>query len=506
MNWNDEFNRFVGHYSKYQDLSGRDQPAENFIKFIDADIGRKVDFNRIAVHHMVIPAYSRSSSPHAESHEEEFVLVLQGQIDLWLNGFIYPLKEGHAVGFPAGTGISHTFINNSDQDVQLIVAGEKTKDENLCYFPINLEFKETCGIWWENAPRHQLGFHDGKPKKVKNDELGKDKPGCVVYCPEVRIGESFHYPSDNETFGEGFRITDKVGLKALGVNYEHLPPGRRSAFPHAHTHEEEFVFVIKGKPTLWMNGYTKTLEEGCFAAFPSNTGISHAIINETEEPVEYLCIGETADFPDEKIIYPFNPLRNKECDRKGWFWKDAPKVEFGKHNGQSKIPFQGHLKLRLVTKENVDEVHQICKDFPQYFIKVEGCEPTKEMTFKEIVEKPKEQSQQYFKEFLIIEAEGQAVGVVDLHVNHPEQETCYIGLLLLKESLQRKRLGTRAYKFIENYIKTALSCEKIKLGVSEENDVSIFWQKFGFKPSGKTYNWHGEKKTAKVMEFQKSLN
>ncbi len=503
--WNFRFDQFVGHYSDYHDKDDFMKEPENFIKVIDSDMGRKVGFNRIAVHHMVLPSSCRTSAPHAESLEEEFVFVVKGNPHLWLNGFIYDLKEGDAVGFPAGTGIAHTFINNTDSEIELFVAGEKTKDQNLCSFPINPELKKTCGIWWDNPPNHILGPHNGLPGANKESDRGKDKPECIVSCSEVESGKTFHYPGDNETFGNGFRITDKVGLKALGIWYERLSPGRRSSFPHSHTHEEEFVFVLNGQATLWMNGYAKQINEGCFAAFPFSTGIAHTIINNTNDDLVYFCIGETQDFKDEKLTYPFNPLRNKEGERKGWHWKNPPIVETGPHNGKPEVAFKDHLSFRLCTENDLGEILEIFKKSPDYFMKVEGCFPAEFTAKQELLGGPAKKNPDYFKEFLIIEHEERAIGVLDLHANHPETGVCYIGLLLIEESLFGKGLGRKCYLLAEDYIKRSFGCKKIRLGVSDANDVSAFWKKVGFEPNGNSYEWKGENKSANVREFDKII-
>lgn len=303
-NWPNSLSRFVGHYSTRTESSPPKETPANFIRVIDSDIGRTVDFNRIAVHHIVLPPGCRTSSPHAESHEEEFVFVLKGKPNLWLNGFIHDLDEGFAVGFPAGTGIAHTVINNTDSDVHLLVAGDKTKKENFCSFPINPELKKDCLIWWDDPPTHELGPHNGMPGPIRNTERAKEPSRYVLDCKAQGKRKPFHYPGDNETFGEGIRLTDHIGLKNLGISYDYLPSGTRSAFPHAHTHEEEFVYVIQGHPTVWLDGFTKTIGPDEFAAYPSNTGLAHALINDTDKEVIYLCIGETQEFPTEKISYP----------------------------------------------------------------------------------------------------------------------------------------------------------------------------------------------------------
>src|SRR5262245_57537026 len=98
---------------------GSDEPMA-----INANYRRHFGFGKIGVHHERVPAGHRLSRPHAESAEEEFVYVLEGTPDVWLDGVVYRLKAGEAVGFPAGTGLAHTFINNGDADVHLLVVGE----------------------------------------------------------------------------------------------------------------------------------------------------------------------------------------------------------------------------------------------------------------------------------------------------------------------------------------------------------------------------------------------
>jgi uncharacterized cupin superfamily protein/ribosomal protein S18 acetylase RimI-like enzyme len=504
--WPKSLSRFVEHYSTRTEPTPSKETPANFIRVVDSDIGRTVDFNRVAVHHIVLPPGCRTSSPHAESLEEEFVFVLKGKPNLWLDGYIHDLDEHFAVGFPAGTGIAHTLINNTDSDVHLLVAGDKTKKENLCSFPINPELKNNCQIWWENAPMHPLGPHSGLPGPITDLEKAKEPSPYILDCKVQGKRKPFHYPGDNETFGEGFRLTYRIGLKSLGIWYDCLSPGTRTAFPHAHTHEEEFVYVLKGQPTVWLDGFTKTIEPEYFAAFPSNTGLAHTLINDTDEEVVYLCIGETQEFPTEKISYPLNLLRQKECRRKGWYWDDLKTPVSGPQGAKSEKYKKEHLEFQVCAESDAAQVLEIFKRSPTYFQRVDGCLPTLEMAKQAIVDGPKKHGEDYFKECLIIKLNNQPIGILDVHANHPEKEICYLGLLLIPEDLFSRGLGRKCYEFAEDYVLRALGCKKIRLGVSNDNDVSGFWQKMGFEFNGKTYDWKGEQKTATVREFDKDLN
>ncbi len=505
LNWPNHFSNFVGHYSTRTEESPLQQTPPDFIRVIDSDIGRSIGFNRIAVHHIVLPPGCRTSSPHAESLEEEFVFVINGKPDLWLNGYIHSLSEGFAVGFPAGTGIAHTVINNTTEDIHLIVAGDRNKKENLCSFPINPELKESCKIWWDKPPMHPLGPHNGLPSPVQDSERAIEPSQYILDCNAQGKRKPFHYPGDNETFGEGFRLTDHIGLKNLGISYDYLPPGTRSAFPHAHTHEEEFVYVILGQATVWLDGFVKNIGPNEFAAYPSNTGLAHALINDTDEEVIYLCIGETQEFPDEKLSYPLNPLRQKECRRKGWYRDQLKTPVSGSHPAKSDKYKKEHLEFQVCTESDAAQVLEIFKRSPTYFQRVDGCLPTLEMAKHAIVDGPKKHGEDYFKECLIIKLNNEPIGILDVHANHPEKEICYLGLLLIPENQFSRGLGRKCYELAEDYVLRAFGCKTIRLGISNDNDVSGFWQKMGFEFNGKTYDWKGEQKTATIREFDKNL-
>ena len=116
---------------------------------------------------------SRSSWPHAESDEEEFVYVIEGAVDAWIDGTLHRMVAGDLAAFPAGTGICHCFINNSDREALLLAGGEAAKAVNRIVYPVNpsrrVDLKESD--WWHDAPARELGGHDGLPDALRP---GKD--------------------------------------------------------------------------------------------------------------------------------------------------------------------------------------------------------------------------------------------------------------------------------------------------------------------------------------------
>lgn len=473
-------------------------------KAMGISYSEKNGFQRLGIHKITLKPGQESSLPHAESHEEEFVYVLSGNVDAWINGYIYPLKPGHAAGFKAGTGIGHSFINNSNEEVELLVAGERTKAENRCRFLVDPDVDNK--IPWPDAPPQKLGPHSGIPGEVKESEYGKGLPDCIKFSPELEKVPSFQYYSgDNEKFGTGPRLTENLGLEKMGIWHMTLHPGMRSSWPHAHTHEEEFVYILKGEATLWLDGNIQDLKAGDAYSFTPMTGHAHCLINNSDEPLEYICIGEAVEFPDEKIYYPLHPLRNLVCKRHGWLWEDVPKHELGPHNAEPQNKFKDHLRLELCTESHLGRILSIFEASPEYFRKVDGMEPSLEVAKQYFTEKPSKPDPKHFKEFFIIQKDGEDIGVVELHGNNPKEGITYLGLLLIHEDQFGSGLGRKCYELAEDYVRRGYQHKMIRLGVSDENDVSPFWRKMGFAPNGDRYEWQGADKKAYVTEFEKTL-
>ncbi|MEO1936329.1 MAG: cupin domain-containing protein [Myxococcales bacterium] len=125
-----------------------------------AGLGSNLGLTKFGVNHETIFPGGRSSKPHAHSEEEEFVLVLEGQPSLWVDGEVLELAEGEAVAFPAGTGIAHTFINNSRAPIKLLIIGERSASDQVNY-PIDQDALHPRP--WKNAPARSLGPHNGRP-------------------------------------------------------------------------------------------------------------------------------------------------------------------------------------------------------------------------------------------------------------------------------------------------------------------------------------------------------
>jgi uncharacterized cupin superfamily protein len=79
-----------------------------------------------------------------------------------------------------------------------------------------------------------------------------------------------------------------VGLNNFGVNVTRLAPGAVSALRHAHTKQDEFVYILQGHPTLHTDEGRTRLSPGMCAGFKAGTGNGHRLINEIEKRLSTL--------------------------------------------------------------------------------------------------------------------------------------------------------------------------------------------------------------------------
>jgi uncharacterized cupin superfamily protein len=103
------------------------------------------------------------------------------------------------------------------------------------------------------------------------------------------------------------RLGEVFGLANFGVNLTTLAPGGSSALRHAHTRQDEFVYIVSGYPSLHTDAGTETLAPGMCAGFKAGTGNAHRLVNLTDADVTYLEIGDRT--AGDEAVYPDDDLR-----------------------------------------------------------------------------------------------------------------------------------------------------------------------------------------------------
>ncbi|MDE2385052.1 MAG: cupin domain-containing protein [Alphaproteobacteria bacterium] len=162
------FNGLVANWKDIEDGSNASYPGSRETHGLTANFAKHFKLSRLGVSQDRLRPGERSSWPHAEADEEEFVLVLEGTPDLWVDGHIKRLAPGDCVGFASGTGLAHTFINNTNADVRMIVVGEASRYRSRIHYPMHPKRNAEIGSrHWSDVPKRKLGPHDGKPDKPR---------------------------------------------------------------------------------------------------------------------------------------------------------------------------------------------------------------------------------------------------------------------------------------------------------------------------------------------------
>jgi uncharacterized cupin superfamily protein len=159
---------FAIHWRNILDAEASRYPGSDEDQGLDARFGQRARFSRLGVHVELLKAGRRTSWPHAERDEEEFVFVVAGQVDAWIDGYIHAMREGDFIGFPARTGITHTIVNNSDADALLITGSEASRARNQFFYPFHEQRNRDVGaLYWSDHPELKLGPHDGMPDALR---------------------------------------------------------------------------------------------------------------------------------------------------------------------------------------------------------------------------------------------------------------------------------------------------------------------------------------------------
>ena len=101
-------------------------------------------------------------------------------------------------------------------------------------------------------------------------------------------------------------LGEVFGLSNFGVNLTRLAPGAASALRHAHSKQDELVYIVEGEPTLVTDRGETALRPGMCAGFRAGSGDAHHLVNRTASPVVFLEVGDrtagdTVSYPDDDL-------------------------------------------------------------------------------------------------------------------------------------------------------------------------------------------------------------
>lgn len=98
------------------------------------------------------------------------------------------------------------------------------------------------------------------------------------------------------------RLTAPAGMSNFGVNIVRLPPGGQSSWRHAHSKQDEFVYVTQGELVLTTDAGAQTVTAGTCVGFPAGTGDAHCFANRSDKDAMFLVVGDRSS--GDVVTYP----------------------------------------------------------------------------------------------------------------------------------------------------------------------------------------------------------
>lgn len=119
---------------------------------------------------------------------------------------------------------------------------------------------------------------------------------------ETEGGFRFAHPFNPNSQIRMRPLSHQVGMERVQLTLARVPPGKESFLAHAHTVEEEFIFILDGEGLLRIGEETMTVHQGDYVGFPAD-GAVHHLSNPGTSDLVYLMGGErlkadVARFPD----------------------------------------------------------------------------------------------------------------------------------------------------------------------------------------------------------------
>lgn len=147
-----------------------------------------------------------------------------------------------------------------------------------------------------------------------------DKKPVAILAMEVAPRtkpSSYPEPFASRMVGREKRpLGDVFGLANFGVNLTRLDPGAVSALRHAHSKQDEFIYVLEGTPTLITEAGEILLEPGMCAGFKAAQGGGNQLVNRSDALVVYLEVGDRTS--GDSVTYPDDDI---EAYSEGGDWR-----------------------------------------------------------------------------------------------------------------------------------------------------------------------------------------
>ncbi len=88
---------------------------------------------------VILEPGAMSSLRHWHEVEDEFVMVMDGEVVLVEDGGETPMRSGDCAAFPAGRANGHHFVNRLDREARFLVVGTRSAREVAHYSDVDMK-------------------------------------------------------------------------------------------------------------------------------------------------------------------------------------------------------------------------------------------------------------------------------------------------------------------------------------------------------------------------------
>jgi uncharacterized cupin superfamily protein len=108
-------------------------------------LGEAGGLTQFGVNLVILAPGARSSLRHWHAHEDEFVMVTEGECTMYLDAGPTVMRAGDCAAFPAGREDGHCFVNHTDAEARFLVVGTKAAREVATYSDVDLKVEIAGG-------------------------------------------------------------------------------------------------------------------------------------------------------------------------------------------------------------------------------------------------------------------------------------------------------------------------------------------------------------------------
>jgi uncharacterized cupin superfamily protein len=108
-------------------------------------LGQAAGLTQFGANLVILAPGARSSLRHWHRHEDEFVMVTEGELMLVQDEGEHVMRAGDCAAWKAGDSNGHCFINRSDREARFLVVGSKAPREVATYSDVDLVLETEGG-------------------------------------------------------------------------------------------------------------------------------------------------------------------------------------------------------------------------------------------------------------------------------------------------------------------------------------------------------------------------